>query len=154
VVRLQSAEASESDYYVILGVEPTADRDELHAAYRRLARTAHPDVSGDEIAMKRLNAAWAVLRDPWRRAAYDADRPARQAVAAARVPASGPPAMPYGRYEGLPLVDIARLDRPFLEWLRQAPGGRHLRRDIDAALAEVDNWRPTLGGRSFVRSAL
>ncbi len=138
------------DHYAVLRVDPTADRDALHAAYRQLARNVHPDVSGDDIDMKRLNAAWAVLRDPSRRAAYDAQRSA----ARRRVPVAGLPVMTYGRYEGLPLVEIARLDRPFLEWLRQAPSGRHLRKDIDAALAEVDNWRPTLGGRPLVRSAI
>jgi len=69
------------DYYAVLGVPATASRDEIRAAYRRLARQHHPDTnppSEDDIVaneqMRQLNAAYAVLNDPWQRAAYDRDR--------------------------------------------------------------------------------
>jgi curved DNA-binding protein CbpA len=62
--------------YDELGVPPGADADTLHRAYRSRARQLHPDASGampgGEEAMRRLNVAWSVLRDPARRAAYDA----------------------------------------------------------------------------------
>lgn len=148
-----SAETSDSgigDHYAVLGVDPAADREALHVAYRGLARRLHPDVSGDDVEMKRLNAAWAVLGDPSQRAAYDRERSPRDSVvvpAVSKGPDARRPAMTYGRYEGFTFAEIARMDRPFLEWLRQTPGGRSLRQNIDAALAEIDNWRPTLGGR-------
>jgi hypothetical protein len=44
--------------------------------------------------------------------------------------------MRYGRYEGWSLGEIARVDRPFLEWLRRVPSGRQIRDDIDLALRE------------------
>jgi hypothetical protein len=60
--------------YEILQVDPRAEPEVLEAAFRRLARKYHPDVSltSDSAArMKELNAAYAVLRDPARRADYD-----------------------------------------------------------------------------------
>lgn len=69
------------DCYAILGVPPTASRDEIRAAYRRLALRHHPDVNPpdeDEVAanefMRQLNAAYEVLNAPRRRAAYDRQR--------------------------------------------------------------------------------
>lgn len=51
-----------------------ASADELRAAYRRRARRLHPDAAGStaSLEMARLNEAWRVLRDPGRRALYDA----------------------------------------------------------------------------------
>jgi hypothetical protein len=59
-------------HYDILGVVRTASRAEIQTAYRSAARRVHPDTGGDAVAMQRLNEAWHVLRDPGRRAAYDA----------------------------------------------------------------------------------
>jgi curved DNA-binding protein len=62
------------DYYETLGVEPTAGEAELKAAYRRLARKYHPDVSkeeGAEAQFKAVNEAYEVLRDKDKRAEYD-----------------------------------------------------------------------------------
>jgi DnaJ-domain-containing protein 1 len=60
--------------YEILQVDPRAEPEVLEAAFRRLARKYHPDVSqtSDSVErMKELNAAYEVLRDPARRAEYD-----------------------------------------------------------------------------------
>lgn len=61
-----------SDPYVILGVDRSADDAVIATARRRLARTFHPDVSGDGAAaeMIRINAAFDRIRDRRRRAAY------------------------------------------------------------------------------------
>ena len=62
------------DYYEALGVEPSSGEAELKAAYRRLARKYHPDVSkeaGAEERFKSINEAYEVLRDKEKRAAYD-----------------------------------------------------------------------------------
>jgi hypothetical protein len=66
----------------VLGVPPGASADEIRAAYRALARKLHPDAHGGAAspAMASVNAAWFVLRDPGRRAVYDASlRPAPSA---------------------------------------------------------------------------
>jgi curved DNA-binding protein len=62
------------DYYGTLGVARGAGADSIKAAYRKLARKYHPDVSREPDAaerMKEVNEAWAVLGDPAKRAAYD-----------------------------------------------------------------------------------
>jgi curved DNA-binding protein CbpA len=66
------------DHYEVLGVRPTADAVAVRAAYLAAMRASHPDRHpGDERAALRartVNAAWEVLRDPARRAAYDRTR--------------------------------------------------------------------------------
>lgn len=62
------------DYYAILGTKPDATHDQLRAAYRRLIRKYHPDVSKEtnaEEKTKEVNEAWEALKDPERRKAYD-----------------------------------------------------------------------------------
>ena len=61
--------------YEILGVPKSASSDVIRKAYRKLARRHHPDVNpGDakaEEAFKRVSAAYDVLSDEKKRAAYD-----------------------------------------------------------------------------------
>ncbi|HEX6612957.1 MAG TPA: DnaJ C-terminal domain-containing protein [Rhodanobacteraceae bacterium] len=62
------------DYYETLGVKPDANEAQIKAAYRKLARKYHPDVSkeaGAEEKFKSVNEAYEVLRDKEKRAAYD-----------------------------------------------------------------------------------
>jgi preprotein translocase subunit Sec63 len=86
------------DYYGLLQVDPRADTEVIEAAYRRLARKWHPDANPDPEAaerMRALNEAYAVLGDPARRQAYDAERVGR---------AAGHPPLPLGT---LALVAVA-----------------------------------------------
>lgn len=63
------------DLYATLGVARTATGEEIKKAYRRLARTHHPDANpGDPEAaarFKELSRAYEVLSDPERRQRYD-----------------------------------------------------------------------------------
>lgn len=86
-------ERSRPDHYRVLHVDPAANPLVIQAAYRVLAQIFHPDVSGDEAEMKRINAAWEVLRDARRRRQYDIERAGRHpggvdAAAAGRYAAS------------------------------------------------------------------
>lgn len=44
-------------WFQVLGISSRATRDEIDAAYRRLAMTHHPDRGGDASEMSRINAA-------------------------------------------------------------------------------------------------
>jgi DnaJ-class molecular chaperone len=61
--------------YDILGVAKTASSDEIRKAYRKLARAHHPDVNPGNTAaeekFKKVSAAYDVLSDDKKRAAYD-----------------------------------------------------------------------------------
>lgn len=165
--------AKSADHYRVLQVDPGANALVIQAAYRVLARIFHPDDSGDEDAMKRINAAWEVLGDARLRARYDLERAGRHpGTSPAQSPAPAPvagwrpmpaaqaeprttgassgtsddsagqpqgtpfgPVLQFGRYAGWSIGQIARVDRPFLEWLRNAPPGRTIRAEIDNVLS-------------------
>lgn len=63
------------DYYKIIGVERSANADEIRKAYRKLALKYHPDRNpGDKAAedrFKDLNEAYQVLSDETKRARYN-----------------------------------------------------------------------------------
>ena len=63
--------AATPDYYKTLGVPRTATADEIKTAFRKLARTHHPDAGGDEAKFKELNEAYEVLSDDKKRKLYD-----------------------------------------------------------------------------------
>jgi len=65
---------SRRDYYELLGVSRNADEAELKKAFRRLARTLHPDVSKEPDAEERFREvveAYEVLSKPETRELYD-----------------------------------------------------------------------------------
>ncbi len=62
----------EKDYYKVLGVSESATEKDITKAYRRLAKTHHPDTNpGKEERFKEISAAYAVLSDPAKRKEYD-----------------------------------------------------------------------------------
>ena len=101
------------DFYTVLGVHPSSSQEMIHAAYRRLAKRVHPDVSSTTQPtqkMQALNEAYRVLRDPRLRLDYDrlhAILQARQAATwpsypSPQGPPSGPSAQSSPSHEGEP----------------------------------------------------
>lgn len=60
-----------SDYYKILGIEKSASKEEIKAAYRKLASQHHPDRGGDTKTFQEIQAAYDTLSDPDKRNQYD-----------------------------------------------------------------------------------
>ncbi|HEY7138441.1 MAG TPA: DnaJ C-terminal domain-containing protein [Acidimicrobiia bacterium] len=67
--------ADRRDYYDVLGVARSAEPDDIQRAYRKLARSYHPDINKDpgaEDRFKEIAEAYDVLSDPETRRRYDA----------------------------------------------------------------------------------
>lgn len=140
------------DPYRILQVQPHADPDVVRAAYRVLARKLHPDASAamDPAAERRmadLNWAYATVRDPGRRQAWESDRrrappptPAEDPThGAARGPLGADGAgtrLDFGRYEGWTLGEVLKRDPDYLDWLRRHASGARFRDSIDILLRQ------------------
>jgi curved DNA-binding protein CbpA len=96
------------DPYHVLDVRYDATPEDIKHRWRELAREHHPDRAStddglrDQLTtrMARINAAYDVLRDPVRRARYDASPEARRHRAEradGRAPSGGPPPPPPTR---------------------------------------------------------
>ena len=147
-------ELEEIDLYAVLQVAPTAHPAVIQAAYRALARIFHPDqTAGDNGAMAIVNRAYGVLREPESRNAYDAGRAERRHQPA---PATSPPVapaaaqarsageagratngtvLPYGRYAGWTLEQLAARDPEYLRWLSRHTSGLRYRARITELLS-------------------
>jgi curved DNA-binding protein CbpA len=169
----------ERDPYVVLGVARDASDRKIREAYYARARKAHPDLVGKTglDAMRALNEAWALLKDPNRRADYDAAHKgpapktdgggAKSAAHGSGTKFSGqptwtgaagpPPGRPWGAvlefgiYAGWSLGEIARRDRGYLMWLRDRAEARGFAADIDTLLTSAagadERQQAAKGGR-------
>src|SRR5258708_37862573 len=94
--------------YEVLQVDRRAEPEVVEAAFRRLARKYHPDTSGLDDGGRRmmeLSAAYEVLRDQARRAAYDRELRVRATAASSPPPGTGAqpqPQPPTARGPGRP----------------------------------------------------
>ncbi|KAK4279111.1 hypothetical protein QN277_016866 [Acacia crassicarpa] len=70
----------ELDYYSILGIKPSADKETVRKQYRKLAVLLHPDKNkcvGADGAFKLVSEAWTWLSDNAMRSSYDLKRNAQ-----------------------------------------------------------------------------
>lgn len=145
------------DYYQALGVKRTATANEIKQAYRKLAHKYHPDVSKDpqgEAKFKELAEAYATLKDPEKRKAYDAlgSRPAGE-------PFSPPPDWQQHFHtdaSGFDDVDLADI---FAAFGQSRHGGQHRANAPQAgqdyeAVAPVSLEQIFHGGEIEVRAEL
>src|SRR3972149_1504821 len=145
---------SHTDHDKVLQVDRGAEAEVVQAAYRRLARKYHPDVAESPEAAARMaaiNAAWAVLKDPASRAAYDTERAGAGHAGATR-PHAAPPSMPP-RHPAAPAPPPG--DEPELdEW--PLVGGKCLRPRVDGDARGPRRGRPAarqpVGERPELRS--
>lgn len=95
------------DPYDILGVDRSATQDEIKSAFRRQASQHHPDKNpGDDGAhtrFKEINAAYQILSDPEKRAAFD------RYGAAAFQPGAPQPGNPFSGVAGGVPFDMSDL---------------------------------------------
>lgn len=64
-----------ADHYTTLGVDKSASQDDIKKAFRKLAAKHHPDRGGDTAKFQEIQAAYAILSDPDKRAEYDNPAP-------------------------------------------------------------------------------
>ena len=103
-----------TDHYRTLGVARSAKPEEIRAAYLSLMKLHHPDALRREQVKhardeaRELNRAYAVLRDPAQRAAYDAQM---QLKVAAMASSAYPMRMPVAFGEAFPAARRRRSSR-------------------------------------------
>jgi len=61
-----------ADPYTALGVPKDADAETIRQAHRKAAKKHHPDANGNAANFREINEAYMILRDPGKRARYDA----------------------------------------------------------------------------------
>lgn len=147
--------------YKVLHVDPAAEADVIHAAYRALAKRLNPDAEesgSDAYRLQELNQAYAILRDPAQRRAYDASRaaeaargrrpmgPGNQSVGGIAGRIQGRDAdgvrgiqIDFGRYSGWTLGELLRTDPDYLRWLMRHSSGIRYRSAIMRLLDEYES---------------
>jgi DnaJ-class molecular chaperone len=154
----------DQDLYKVLQVDAEADPDVITAAYTALAARLHPqkDLTGThDVLLAALKRAYATLKDPAARRAYDEERsseliavgPGENGNGFHRL-AGGPLTerlqagrngvhvdslmISFGRYTGWTLGAVARQDPDYLRWLSRHSSGIRYRGAILRLLGEQD----------------
>lgn len=66
-----SRKAPRDDLYGVLDLDKSASQDAIKKAYRKKAKSAHPDAGGSQSAFEKISRAYMVLSAPDKRAKYD-----------------------------------------------------------------------------------
>lgn len=83
----------EIDYYSVLGLKPSADKDAVRKQYRKMAVLLHPDKNktvGADGAFKLVSEAWTMLSDSLKRSNYDLKRNKQSASCVVQTNLSSP----------------------------------------------------------------
>ena len=95
-------------YFAILEVTSGATSDEVHSAYRRLAKEYHPDhYEGGSDRFRQIQEAYSVLGDPSRRKAYEKTLSAK--VRVRKAPGPMPHAQPEPLIPEQEAVDLGEI---------------------------------------------
>ena len=132
-----------SDFYDILGVSKQADDAELKKAYKKASMQHHPDRGGDEEQFKKVNEAYATLKDPSKRQMYDQ-------YGTADPQQAGPQGFNFNAndfargnpFAGTPFADMFSGGSPF--------GHRQQPRNQDMRIAAQIDLRDVVLGKSLV----
>lgn len=158
-----------SDPYAALGLTKSASEAEIKKAYRKIAKSDHPDLNPDPAAAERFKAAAAaydLLKDPEQRRRFDAgeidaqgqERPQRRTYRPHAEAAGNPYAQGYG-FEGDPdLSDVfsdlfgQRAGGGFRQGGFQQGAGRefHMRGQDYRFALEVDFMTAAKGGKTRI----
>ncbi len=133
-----TAEWLDTNYYDVLGIDPDATTKQIKSAYRKLARTAHPDANPDDptadARFSDIAKAYEVLSDSEQRTEYDN----------LRLQAQRQPIDPgYGRWSNAPqdassFVDLNDLFGDlFAEQQRRPRGGADLSASLTLDFADA-----------------
>ncbi len=121
-----------NDPYAALGIKKTATDDEIKKAYRKIARTSHPDLNPDdktaEARFKAASIAYDLLKDPETRARFDrgeidASGAERQERKFYRDYAEAP-GNPYRSHRADEFPDVSDIFAEFLRQKGQTGGAR------------------------------
>jgi curved DNA-binding protein CbpA len=151
------ADPDKPDHYAVLELPTDADEAAVHEAYRRKAQQYHPDKVQHlgaefralaERRMRQINVAYATLRDPRRRRAYDAERlTPKEQHAGSRPAATGK--TPSGQVRArmaLLLVALLASAMAIGVWTVARRGSRDLAHDLRQARAAFakSNWEEAI----------
>ena len=118
--------AEKRDYYEVLGVKKGATKDEIKSAYRKLAKTYHPDnkETGNADKFKEIQEAYDVLYDDKKRQMYDQFGHAAFEQGAGGGAGGNPFAGGFGGFGGFEDVDLGDIFSSFFGGGRRGGSSR------------------------------
>lgn len=126
------------NHYQTLEIDPAATQAEIKSAYRRLAKLFHPDshhhlANHERIAQ--VNEAYAVLKDPHRRLAYDQGQSTTLPVDQGENNRGAARSQAYRQ----PTQTARTTELHLQQWLKQVytPVNRHLANILNSLAAEI-----------------
>jgi hypothetical protein len=132
------------DPYELLGVARDATPDEIKAAFRHLAKAAHPDAEGSAGLYRALTEARDALIDPERRRRIDRGEPAEPKAAEAPQTTAPPRPSPEDAWAQVPVPTTPGPVAPAADqgWSTADPPSPRLAASVGKVLRDVRSWPP------------